>query len=403
MGKNILSRLLISLIITVIISLIGITAVSGADPGNTIPDEENQSVDGQLLEAEYYAKYFGVSIDEAFHRFKLENAARPLENELSTKYPETFAGLWVEHTPEFKVVVAFTHDGETTIKPYLQGELADTLELRVVKYSYSILQNVQMEFSSILNTFSIKSDSSIDIMDNCVVVNITKPDKIQLDNALQNGKLTIPENINIVTVDALAKPEVNVYGGLKLENLFSYCTSGFAVKNASGTKGILTAGHADNTLWYYWAIPWNLPMQQELLGTYYDVQWHTCPGLTVQNKIRVSSGGSTVDITATKSRTNQLIGEIVSKYGEVTYYTSGTITSKNIILAYIPNCQATFIQIENTFLLPDLSANGDSGGPWYRGNTAYGIHCAGDDQNLYAYYMAIDYVSGLGVSVMTSP
>lgn len=42
--------------------------------------------------------------------------------------------------------------------------------------------------------------------------------------------------------------------------------------------------------------------------------------------------------------------------------------------------------------------------PWFVTNTAWGSHCGspGDDPND-AYYMAINYVSGIGVSVMTSP
>jgi len=56
----------------------------------------------------------------------------------------------------------------------------------------------------------------------------------------------------------------------------------------------------------------------------------------------------------------------------------------------------------------DLADSGDSGGPWFDGNTAYGTMRAkitpgtngvGTD----AVYMAVNYVeSGLGVTVMTS-
>ena len=50
----------------------------------------------------------------------------------------------------------------------------------------------------------------------------------------------------------------------------------------------------------------------------------------------------------------------------------------------------------------DQSEPGDSGGPWYSGSTAYGIMSGHFPGNFDAIYMAIDYSSALGVSVLTS-
>jgi hypothetical protein len=111
-----------------------------------------------------------------------------------------------------------------------------------------------------------------------------------------------------------------------------------------------------------------------------------------------------MNITATKSRDQQLVGDLVYKYGKTTGRTVGYISSK----VYQPqggtNPQATFIRVDNTAGSSDLSEPGDSGGPWFIANTALGSHCGspyGDSND--AYYMAINYVSGIGVSVMTSP
>jgi hypothetical protein len=220
-------------------------------------------------------------------------------------------------------------------------------------------------------------------------------DRNQIESYVQNGRLRLPNNVNVVAVKALAKPAVDIYGGLAL----STCTSGFACKKSDGTKGITTAAHCDNSQWY---TIFPLSFQQENLGTYYDIQWHTTPLLTVKNKIRVSSSGTTRDVTGTKSRSEQAIGEWVEKYGKTTGYTAGYIASKTVFLSYIPNCQLTFIRVDNTAGYSPLVSGGDSGGPWFRGNTAYGTTCAYDDTGD-GYYMAIDYVTGIGVTIMTSP
>ena len=39
-----------------------------------------------------------------------------------TNEKDTFAGLWIQHQPEHRFVVLVTHDGEETIRPYIEGE-----------------------------------------------------------------------------------------------------------------------------------------------------------------------------------------------------------------------------------------------------------------------------------------
>jgi hypothetical protein len=103
------------------------------------------------------------------------------------------------------------------------------------------------------------------------------------------------------------------------------------------------------------------------------------------------------------SRDNQVIGGFVCKYGWHSGYTCGYISSKWFSSAY-PNNTATFIRVNNTAGFSNLSDGGDSGGPWFNGNTADGIHHAepSDDPND-AIYMAINYINDLGVSVVEHP
>lgn len=108
-----------------------------------------------------------------------------------------------------------------------------------------------------------------------------------------------------------------------------------------------------------------------------------------------------MNITATKSRSQQWVGALVYKYGKTTGFGGGYISS----LYYWPSGHmATFIRVNNTAGYSPLALGGDSGGPWFMASTAWGscFGFPGDDPND-AIYMAINYVSGIGVSVMTSP
>jgi hypothetical protein len=83
-----------------------------------------------------------------------------------------------------------------------------------------------------------------------------------------------------------------------------------------------------------------------------------------------------------------------------TGFTGGYISS----LYYWPSGHMpTFIRVDNTAGYNNLSEGGDSGCLWFTANTTWGSHfgAPGDDPND-AVYMAINYVSGIGVSVMTS-
>ena len=392
MYKNL--KAIVPVVLVSVLVLLGAFAVVNAQG----QDDGANPAKELLFDAQVYASNTGVSIDEALHRFQLQDIAGELDAELTTNETETFAGLWIEHTPEFRVVVQFTRDGEETMKPYLKKypEFADIVEVRnTAKVSLADLQRAQVDASYSVSASDIPVESDINVFNNSVELYVAKANKSQFDNALQRGNIRLPDKVKVrvITVDAMMNLEANIYGGLPL----STCTSGFSVKEGI-TKGITTAGHCSNIQSYNGN---NLPFQSQNWAGSYDIQWHTAPGYTVTNKIQWWSDGSTRDITATKSRSSQAIGNYVCKYGMTSHYTCGYISSKN----FMHQGQATYIRVDNTAGYDDLSSGGDSGGPWFLSNTAYGTHVGspGDDPND-AVYMAVNYVeSGLGVSVMTSP
>jgi hypothetical protein len=51
--------------------------------------------------------------------------------ELEQNEGGTFAGLWIQHEPAYRVRVAFNRDGEETIRPYVGGTpLAGLIKVR---------------------------------------------------------------------------------------------------------------------------------------------------------------------------------------------------------------------------------------------------------------------------------
>lgn len=178
----------------------------GTESGDLVSPNETDE-EGELFFAETYAKTHGVTTDEALRRFELQDVAGELGAELISKEADTLAGLWIEHTPEFKVVVLFTRDAEDIIKPYLQKykELADIIEVGTAEMTLIELQNIQDEVSYSIENLGIPVASEINVYENCVVVYVA--DRAQIDNAISEGKLVLPDCVDVVTVESLVYPD----------------------------------------------------------------------------------------------------------------------------------------------------------------------------------------------------
>jgi hypothetical protein len=168
-------------------------------------DKTNE--EAELFFAEDYARIHGVTVDEAMERFKLQDIAGELGEELTTKEADTLAGYWIEHTPKFKLVILFTRDAENIIKPYLKKykELSSIIEVGTAKLSLVELGDIQEEVSTKLENLGITTDSEVDVYKNCVKFYVV--DRTQIDRAVSERKLVLPDCVEVITSDSLAKPE----------------------------------------------------------------------------------------------------------------------------------------------------------------------------------------------------
>jgi hypothetical protein len=304
--------------------------------------------------------------------------------------------LWLEHTPEFKLVVQFVGEPQKDISTYLNEELTEITEVRHAEISLIDLERARTEaLDAIASEGEIPIESDIDVKKNRVELYVTDENYLKSTNAVHNKGLSF-----------------SIYGGILLKYV----------------KGLDTGP--------------------------YDVEWHTTSSYIPTNKIQVSTTGLTRNITGTRPAASQIIGEYVCKYGRATKYTCGYIASKTYKPANhddkdIPGSSvnavthtATFIRVTNAFggiratngKCPDgsiatngdicasggiiggfgiigvgtnflLSDSGDSGGPWFVEGIAYGRHSGRGAfaQVSHGVYMPINYMSGINAAVLTTP
>jgi len=226
-------------------------------------------------------------------------------------------------------------------------------------------------------------------------------------------------------------PDASFQGG----EAMSKCTSGFTARqNGVGHYGIITAGHCGtqsptDTA----AVTMNgvsLPFVYGWLSATADAQFHRIPAPNSGShhvaddyfcRNRAIFPNHTCDVIRTETRTN-MQGDYVCHTGK----NSGISCGEVISIDYTPRwtksgkeydcldssgtqvgCRPVFVRVHGKYL---KACKGDSGGPYYRGGTAYGIHASSNGernctkQGRTATFSAIREVEAfLGVKVLTKP
>ncbi len=179
--------------------------VSSPPPESERPEKfaelaEKYKDDPAMFEAAVYAEHYGITLEEAVRRLELQNTGGigELDAELSSKEAETFAGLWIEHQPEYRVVIVFTENGEETIKKYVEEDspLADIIELRTFETTYEELKAAQLEAGQLLGELGLSVSSSVNIKENQVEVYVT--DSKLFYNTLQEADAQLPEYVVVI-------------------------------------------------------------------------------------------------------------------------------------------------------------------------------------------------------------
>ena len=178
--------------------------LAGCSPVTSIPTATNPLVPDQISEAarfdaESYAGIYQVSVDEALRRFYLMEEAGSLQARLMEKEAHTFAGLWIEHEPEFLVVVAFTRNGDKTLRPYLKNtHLSAVIELRSAERSYQDLLTAEMLANQLVNQLrlSLIASTMVNIQENRAEIHIAYP--ALLESRLREAGRQIPDNVAVI-------------------------------------------------------------------------------------------------------------------------------------------------------------------------------------------------------------
>ena len=191
----------ISWLLLLVILLVGCSVPPESPlPTSAQPTATSVKVSDALRrDAETMAEDLGISVDEAIRRLKLQDPIGTLGAELERLEADTFAGLWIQHEPEYRVVVAFTRNGEETIQPYVENTpLADLIEVRTAEATYEELKAAQREARWLLDELELSSASGINIKENQVELYVT--DRSLFNAKLQEANARLPDHVEVITI-----------------------------------------------------------------------------------------------------------------------------------------------------------------------------------------------------------
>ncbi len=366
-----------------------------------------QSEDAALLReiAATYQDLDSVSATEGLRRARLVEEASLLQQRLAGAFPDEFGGLYFDHD-RGAIVVGWVG---------AQGQLPEALAghgyiVTAVTHSEMELERATAAVAEQLQADGVAGDVMADIRLNEVTVTVTPGFTAAAQDAIARstedatftglsaaGDLNASTPIRVLVEPALAAPAATVHGGMA----GSSCTWGLSGRNSSGNPVMITAGHCSNT--------------QTIVGTAttfvhareygsYDLQIHTVSTAhTVKPWIYDGIAGDSTPyyrvVTGTRTRAALVVGEVMCKRGKTTGYTCGTVHSKIFSPSYIANANATFIVVTSS--TTDQAEPGDSGGSVFTGSLAAGIVSGHFPANRNMIFMAANYISAAGWSVMT--
>lgn len=347
-----------------------------------LPDVAAPQIDDPISVAELedlktLASQQGMSLQDAIDRYAWNDNFALAVSDLREKYPDAFAGAeivgargaWVGFAADapdaaIEIIDAFekAHTAvEVQVRPgfgFTEVELANA----VATVHYAALGANGVRDATTTFDYETRQITSAVALGDGAVAALDDVRDAATGHVVDSGLGKLLERIAIKVLEsdvprAVPADSTAHIGG----EAWSDCTSGFTVMHWDGRTGIVTAGHCQTSQSDDGRA---LTHQAQHDGTFGDFQWHTGPQTEPDD---FYSGTATTleanrrDVAAWSS---PVVGQAVCKNGKAGFKDCDTVMKKHVCtLIY---CE--FVQTEHHYVVL-----GDSGGPWFYGNTAYGV------------------------------
>lgn len=354
-------------------------------------------------DAASYASAMNVDLLEAEQRLRLQDASVPVTERLRVQFRERLAGISIEHSPQWRVVVLFKGEqppvdlllpaGETKVPVQLRGGASATraeVLAAIDRYRSEIA-------AAVPGMRGVGHDPRTGEM--VVMQRVSAAARPVEQVAAELTRLTgVPVRIRQLQASF---ENAGAAGGSRVEGMEAgrrwFCTTGFLVTDGQQV-GVTTAAHCPDELTY------RGPDGEERLlrfaggwGTAYrDVQIHTGVGRAPAQFFVDAERTVARPVTGWRTRPMTRAGDWVCKRGEA----SGASCSTVEMTDFAPPgelcgglCSTSWVTVRGP-----RCRRGDSGAPVFSGTTALGVLKGGafltGGACAFYYYMSVDYLPG---------
>jgi len=381
-------------------------AVAGTVPAAAAPSATQVQTRAQSLaqDAASYAAQYGVTLPDAERRLRAQEASVAATDALREEFASRLAGIAVEHSPDFRIVVLLTG-----------AEPVPDRAIRAAGYPIPVQFRTGAPVSQAALVVALTSrrtalDAALPMARGLgvdprtgrlvVVVSAANARRHGIGSIIAAAEAAagVPARVLVAERDGVI--DVAVGGGARVEGVSTVdgrryaCTSGFAVTDGVRT-GLSTAAHCPDVLTYLdpdgAAVPMAFAGQWGV--SYRDVQVNV--GETAAEPLFYADrrAGALRRLGSWRNRASTRAGDFVCHYGESSGYSCAEVE----LTDYAPPgelCGGPCAPMWVTVKGPNCRA-GDSGGPAFLGGTAFGIAQSGSTNGgtcSFYYYMSVGHL-----------
>ena len=365
--------------------------------------------DALARDAAEYARQFDVPQDEAERRLRAQEDSVEATDKIAAKYRDRLAGISVEHSPQYRIIVFLT--GADPVAP--RTIRAGGMRVPVIFRTGAKATRDQVAWAVTYHQAAIRAalpsppGMGLDPRTGELVVIVGRASAAASDGAdAIKAKLEsiagVPVQVRVLDrVDVNLSGGADIAGGSRVEGVIptdskSYvCTTGFVVRDGD-RYGIVTAAHCLDQLSYVAPGPVKTPLAYagQWGWGYQDVQLHLSDA-PLEPLFYADTAKTLVRaVRHIRSRDSTRAGDFVCHRGERTGYSCSLIE----LIDFAPAgdlcggpCLPTWVTVAGP-----TCKGGDSGSPVFSGTTAFGILKGGsyrrDGSCAFYFYMSVDYL-----------
>lgn len=320
--------------------------------------------DRELDDLVVWASQNESSLVEAVRQFSGQMEFMRLANALEASRPELFVEAeWIAGAEPYGVVrivgdpVAELAESFTQTKADVRLESGYRLSSREFD---EFLEAAYRSIAALVGGSNVTASGSPSTATIEILVNDEA--QLALETAVETVEKSVPSDVRFtITYSPFAQDAgaEGIVGGRQ----WGQCTAGFSVRRGT-VYGMTTANHCSSVggSTAYQGTAMSAPTAPIALSVSSgDIKWRRTVSTVADPRFQAVTGGYRL-VSATL---NPVVGTAICKYGVTTGQTCSTVASTSL-------CANDYCGLSR--VSADISEPGDSGGPWFFGNTAMGIH-----------------------------